>query len=188
LARDALVLIDIVNPLDFDGADRLVASMRRMHGPLSRLLADARRCDVPVVWVNDHHDQWSASLEELVRSCSEGPLSEVLRDLQPLPGEPTILKPRHSGFFQTSLASLLEQLDVDRLVLAGVQAHICVLFTAHDAHMRGYRVAMPRDVVAAETEADVEAALHIVERVLGADTAPADELRWRTAPDRHRQA
>ena len=40
----------------------------------------------------------------------------------------------HSGFFSTTLEILLERLHVQRLVIVGFAADICVLYTANDAY------------------------------------------------------
>ena len=50
------------------------------------------------------------------------------------------------------------------LVLTGVAANNCVLFTAHDAYMREFRLLVPRDCVASESEA--------VRRPLGRSSDP----------------
>ncbi|MGP0064143.1 MAG: cysteine hydrolase family protein [Isosphaeraceae bacterium] len=44
-----------------------------------------------------------------------------------------MLKPKHSGFFSTTLDVLLDDLGAKTLVLTGMAANICVLFTANDA-------------------------------------------------------
>jgi nicotinamidase-related amidase len=49
-----------------------------------------------------------------------------------------VLKPKHSGFFSTTLEVLLAYLGARTLVLTGVAGNICVLFTANDAYMRDY--------------------------------------------------
>lgn len=62
-----------------------------------------------------------------------------------------VLKPMHSGLYSTTLEVLLEYLRVDTLILTGISANICVLFTANDAYMRDYKLYVPRDCVASNT-------------------------------------
>ena len=56
----------------------------------------------------------------------------------------------HSGGFSTTLEVLLERLEVERLILVGFAADICVLNTANGAHMRAFKIAVPVDCVASE--------------------------------------
>lgn len=60
-----------------------------------------------------------------------------------------VLKPKHSGFYQTPLEVLLKHLGTQRLILTGVSTNSCVLFTANDAYMRDMQLAVPQDCVAA---------------------------------------
>ena len=52
------------------------------------------------------------------------------------------------AFYGTPLEFLLDELKVDRLIVTGLQAHICILFTAHDAFLRRYGLWVPADCVA----------------------------------------
>jgi nicotinamidase-related amidase len=63
-----------------------------------------------------------------------------------------VLKPKHSGFYATTLDVLLEYLKVDTLILTGIAANICVLFTANDAYMRDYQLFVPADCVASNAD------------------------------------
>ena len=78
----------------------------------------------------------------------------VARRLRPGREDYFILKPRHSAFYSTSLVPLLDFLGVRRLILAGIATNLCVLFTAHDAHMRGYPMVVLSDGCAAESDFD----------------------------------
>ncbi len=92
-----------------------------------------------------------------------------------------ILKPKHSAFFSTPLELLLERLGARALILTGLLAASCILFTAQDAHLRGYRVVVPSDCVAARSPEDQGRALRQLERGLGADIRPAATI-LRTTP------
>lgn len=173
---DVLVFIDCIHTLEFDGADQLLEPYLRLAAPLGDLADRARKAGIPVIWANDHFGQWNASLADLVRQARAGRGRPFLDRVQPLDGDLHVLKPRHSAFFQTSLEALLRTLEVRRLILCGVQAHSCVLFTAHDAHMWEYELAVPADGVASERPEDVDAALHVVRRVMHGDTRPCSEF------------
>jgi nicotinamidase-related amidase len=64
---------------------------------------------------------------------------------------------------------------VDRLVLCGQVTEQCVLYSALDAHVRHFKVAVPPDGVAAIYDHLAEAALEMMERNLSADLSAASE-------------
>ncbi|MPZ42728.1 MAG: isochorismatase family protein [Betaproteobacteria bacterium] len=175
--RPALLLIDFVNTLDFDGGARLsrraVAAARQTR----RLKERAHAEGVPTIYVNDHFGDWSANFDAVLQRCERSRLGRGLVALLcPQPGDLSILKPRHSAFYGTPLEFLLAELRIDGLILTGLQAHICVLFSAHDAYLRRYRLWVPVGCVASETAADERAALRHMAEVTGAEIRPYSSL------------
>lgn len=80
--------------------------------------------------------------------------------------------------------------DRDQIVLAGVEAHVCVSQTALDLLSLGYRVAIVADAVASRRTTDCDVALSRL-RDVGATltTAEAIVFEWcETADDRHFKA
>jgi nicotinamidase-related amidase len=168
----------VINDLEWDGGELLAPHFEAMTPRLLALKREARRLDLPVIYVNDNYGQWRSDQHQLVRHClREGVRGRAaVAPIVPDAEDYFVLKPMHSGFFATPLELLLDHLGVGTLVLTGVAGNICVLFTAHDAHMRGYRVAVPRDCIASNTVEDNEAAVRQMERVLHADTTPSPRL------------
>jgi nicotinamidase-related amidase len=177
-SRTALLLIDVINEMRFEGAERLVRSALRMTVPLRRLKSRAKAAGCPVIYVNDNFGQWRSDFRRLVEHCTTAdvPGRPVAERLRPDEDDYFVLKPKHSAFFGTTLDTLLEQLRVERLILTGVAANICVLFTAHDAHMRGYRLHVPEDCVASNTRRETQHALEHLRTVMAAVTAPSSRL------------
>lgn len=95
-----------------------------------------------------------------------------------------MLKPRHSAFYGTPLDFLLDEIGARRLVLAGLTADSCVMFTAHDAYLRDYALWIPRDCVAAPQARHARAALEHMARVLKATTSPSSTPLRRVWPAR----
>lgn len=174
----ALVLVDVVNPFTFDGAEDLLAHAGPAVDAIEDLAARARAAGVPVIYVNDHFGQWRESFDALVERCVSGavPGREVVRRLRPAEGDYHVLKPKHSGFFQTPLESLLAALGARRLVVAGFATDICVLATAMEASMRDFGLVVPQDACAAETAHAHAATLAHLRRVLHAETPPASAV------------
>jgi len=110
--RPALLLIDFMNPLDFDGADdlapRAVAAAQRAAILKSRMRA--RRA--PVIYANDNFGRWESNFEAIVNYCKKlgGAPAKLASTLAPSPGDRSVLKPRHSAFFGTPLEFLLDLL------------------------------------------------------------------------------
>jgi nicotinamidase-related amidase len=176
----ALLLIDVINDLDFPEADDLLRFALPMADSIADLKRRAKAADVPVIYVNDNFGRWQSNLQKTVEHASRpGSKGRVIVErLRPEEDDYFVLKPKHSGFFSTTLDVLLEYLRVETVVIAGVAANICVLFTANDAYMRDYRVIVPGDCVASNTEAENRAALEEMAKVLKADTRPSTELSF----------
>src|ERR1700726_1348356 len=157
----ALLLIDVINDLEFPEGDQLLGFALSMAHRIAPLKRRARREGVPVIYVNDNFGRWRSDFNAQVEHCLKDgmrgkPVVELLR-----PGEDDyfVLKPKHSGFFSTTLDTLLEYLGTRAVVLAGVAANICVLFTANDAYMRDLHVMVPSDCVISNTAQENDHAL-----------------------------
>jgi nicotinamidase-related amidase len=176
----ALLLIDVINALDFDGAENLLQHARPMAERLAALKVDARRHNVPVIYVNDNFGRWRSDFRSQVKYCLQPHIlgHSIAERLKPEDSDYFVLKPMHSGFFLTPLELLLKRLGTKTLILTGMATNICVFFTAHDAHMRGYRIVAPTDCSAAESQADHDLTLQQLQKVTDADIRPSTELNW----------
>lgn len=174
----ALLLIDVINAFDFEGSERLAKDAGEAAPRILALRERAHRAGVPVIYVNDNFGRWRSDFRATVAGCSEPsqPGSAVSRLLTPAGGDYFVLKPRHSGFYCTALELLLEQLAVKKLILVGFATNICVLFTASDAHMRGYEVIVPSDCTASNTPELTQQALDHMRIVSSARILPSTEL------------
>ncbi len=176
-----LLLIDVINDLEFEGGEDLLDHAVPMADRIARLQQRARREGVPVVYVNDNFGRWRSDLNAQVRHCLEDDVRgrPVVERLRPGDNDYFVLKPKHSGFFSTTLDVLLDYLGARTLILTGMAANICVLFTANDAYMRDFHLAVPSDCVASNTDEENRHAIEQMRRFLGADVRPSDELKFR---------
>lgn len=101
------------------------------------------------------------------------PLIDVLR---PEPNDYFVLKPKPSAFYTTTLELLLASLQVDRLIMTGISAEVCVLLSASDAYLSEFAVYVPADCVASDTVEHTQDALTYMKRVLKADITPGFEM------------
>jgi nicotinamidase-related amidase len=171
----ALVIIDMINDLAYPGADPLVAAAQAITSTLLALREEADQLGLPVVYVNDNFDQWHSERSRIVDHCRrpEAPARHIVETMAPREGDYFVIKPQFSGFYATNLQVLLPKLGVDRLVLVGQAADICVLFTAADAHMRDYGLWVPSNAVAGEDAQRAAWALEIMKNSMAARTDPA---------------
>jgi nicotinamidase-related amidase len=138
----ALLLIDVINPLDFPNGQALLKHALPMSEKLAGLKKVARGHGVPIIYVNDNFGRWRSDFRSQVNACLRPDVlgRPVAERLKPDEDDYFVLKPMHSGFYSTPLQLLLDRMETKTLILTGLATNICVYFTAHDAHMRGYRI------------------------------------------------
>jgi nicotinamidase-related amidase len=176
----ALLLIDVINDLAFDGSETIVGQAESMAGALARLKRRATAAGVPTIYINDNFGQWRSDFRRTVAHCTarSSPGHRVSRRLRPTGRDYFVLKPKHSGFFDTTLDTLLEALRIRRVILTGIAGNICVLFTANDAYMREYKIFAPADCIVSNTAADNDHALRQIKTVLKGNVGVSTRLRF----------
>ena len=178
----ALLLIDVINDFDFPEANQLLKHARPMAKKLLRLKRRAQKAGVPVIYVNDNFGRWKSDFRHTVEHCARnGRGSELVRLLRPEQNDYFVLKPKHSGFFSTTLETLLRYLETQTLILTGIAGNFCVLFTANDAYMRDFNLLVPSDCTVSNTKQENESALKIMKKFLKADTRLSSKIALRRA-------
>ena len=177
----ALLLIDVINDLAFEGSDVLVAQAEPMATRLAALKRRATAAGIPSIYINDNFGQWRSDFRRTVAHCTarSSPGRVVSRRMRPTSRDYFVLKPKHSGFYGTTLDTLLETLRIQRVILTGIAGNICVLFTANDAYMRELRIFAPADCIVSNTAGDNDHALRQMESVLKGNVSPSTRLRFR---------
>jgi len=176
----ALLLIDVINAMDFDGGERLAEHALPAAKALAELRRQAKALDVPVIYANDNFGKWRSDFREVVEHALEDvPGRPVAELLKPEKDDYFVLKPKHSAFYATTLDTLLKYLGTRRLVMGGFSGDVCVLFTAGDAYMRDLHVHVPSDCVASVSDEENRRALAYMRRVLDVRTAPSTAIDLR---------
>lgn len=174
--RSALLIVDMLNDLEFPGGEALLEQAMPVASAIGRL----RRCyhahQRPVIYANDNFGRWHADLDKVIEHARRvGSRGAVLSDgLLPGTEDYFVLKPRHSAFYETPLSTLLGKLEVEALAVVGIAGDDCVLRTALDAEMRGYALWVPTDAVASQTPLRNQRALACMNEVAGADITLVD--------------
>lgn len=174
----ALLLIDVINDLEFEGGEELLKQALPAAEKIAALKKRCQQAGIPAIYVNDNFGRWQSDFNKLLKHCLEEDVCgrPLVERLQPGEDDYFVLKPKHSGFFSTTLDTLLEYLQARTLILTGVAGNICVLFTANDAYMRDFHLVVPSDCIASNTREDNDHALELMKTVLKADTRPSTEL------------
>ncbi len=174
----ALLLIDVINDMAFEGAESLVRQAVPMAHRIAALKKRARAAKIPAVYINDNFGRWQSDFRKLVdHVLHDGvPGEEVARLLEPAEDDYFVLKPKHSAFFETTLDTLLAYLGATTLILTGVAGNICILFSANDAYMRDYVLWVPSDCTVSNTEEENAYALQQIEKVLKGNVTASSEL------------
>lgn len=169
----ALLVVDMLNPYDHEDADVLAEHAADMVEPLADLVRRAREDDVDVIYVNDNHEDFTASRHELVQRALDGRRPELVAPLVPPDDMAFLQKVRHSVFYGTALDHLLRRREVDTVILTGQVTEQCILYSALDAYVRHYAVCVVRDAVACIDPQLGDAALRMMERNMRAQVVEA---------------
>jgi nicotinamidase-related amidase len=182
----ALLLIDVINDLAFEGSAAIVPQAEAMAVRLAALKRRATAAGIATIYINDNFGQWRSDFRRTVAHCTalRSPGRRVSRRLRPTARDYFVLKPKHSGFYDTTLDTLLGTLGVRRVIVTGIAGNICVLFTANDAYMRDLRIFAPADCMVSNTAADNDYALQQIETVLKGNVAVSTRLKFRPTRSR----
>src|SRR4051794_39328912 len=152
-SRVALLLVDVINDMDFAGSEALVRQAIPMAKRLAALKERARALRIPAIYINDNFGKWRSDFRRLVEHCvsDDVPGREVATILRPTDDDYFVLKPKHSAFYATTLDLLLKYLSADSVILTGIAGNICILFSANDAYMRDLRLYVPNDCTVSNT-------------------------------------
>jgi nicotinamidase-related amidase len=174
----ALLLIDWINDLEFEGGDKLLAQALAAARATAALRRRAKQAGVPVIYCNDNFGKWRSDFRSLLEHVLQDEVrgKAIAELLKPGEDDYFVLKPKHSGFHSTTLEVLLDHLGASTLILTGIAGNFCVQFTAQDAYMRDFALIVPGDCMASEEEADNRHALAHMANTCKAETGPSSGI------------
>jgi nicotinamidase-related amidase len=177
-SRCVLLLVDVINDFDFPTSRQLLRFALPAARCIAALKKRLRARGIPAIYVNDNFGRWQSDFKKQVERCvSEDCVgAPIARLLIPSENDYFVLKPKHSGFYSTSLDVLLSYLGAEKLIITGFAGDICVLFTANDAYMRDYELIVPADCIASETAAATRNACQQMKRFLHAEVRASRQL------------
>ncbi len=172
MTKEALLIIDMLNDFVSGNAPLEVPDARKIIPAIKREIEEAGKTGRQVVYVCDRHESddkefvkfgWPSHAVKGTKGA------EIVDELMPDDNDIIIDKTTYSGFYNTLLDDVLRKSGIDSIRLTGCVTHICILFTASDAVLRGYNVSVVKDAVAGLEKQDHDAALRIMKNVLGVD-------------------
>lgn len=180
-AAAVLMLVDVINDLDFPGNEELVRRAPALARAIAALKGRCREAGIPTIYVNDNRRKWRSDFRAVVSHCREPkslgrPLVEAL---MPEADDYIVLKPKHSAFYATPLDTILSYLKTQTVILSGLTTAACVLLTAGEIHVRDLKLHVPADCVAGLSGRDHCRALDLMRISFHAVTTPSRHLNLR---------
>lgn len=180
--RPALIVID-VNVGFTDPGSPLVCDLDDVVAAIQRLLREARRVGLPVVYTTVAYtegDKRTAAafidkVPALLTLAAGSRWVEIDPRIAPQEGEPVLNKLFASAFFGTALSSFLAASGCDSLIVTGASTSGCVRATVVDALQHGYRPIVPREAVGDRNPAAHEANLYDIDAKYG-DVVSLDDV------------
>lgn len=172
----AVLVVDMLN--DFvTGAlkcDRGLAIVPKTK----KLLEGAREKGVPVIFCNDAHLK---DIDHELKLWGNHAIigtkgAEVIPELGLCEKDYVVPKRRYSGFFQTDLKLLLDELGVDTVIMTGLHTHMCVRHTSADAYQYGYSILVAKDATDSFTEEDYNYGIKYLKDTYGAEISDVDSI------------
>jgi ureidoacrylate peracid hydrolase len=159
----ALIVVDVQN--DFVSPEGSAAKRGDDVGAavamvpnLSRLIEEARRVGLTIIYIRTTHSDWTdtpswiyrTSQKSGLNTCREGSWGAEFYDgISPLTSERIVTKHRYSAFINTDLNTVLKARGIQSVLVCGVATNVCVETTARDGYMYDYYVTMIDDCSAA---------------------------------------
>ncbi|AST93950.1 MULTISPECIES: cysteine hydrolase family protein [Sutcliffiella] len=172
----ALLIIDIINDFQFGHGAVLAEKTQAFVPDLLALKKKLKKLKIPIIYVNDHYGIWQADYNKIIEKCSNIRSKHIIDILEPEQDDFFLIKPKHSAFYETALHTLLTELKIDSLILTGLAGNICVLFTANDAYMRGYKLYALKDCIASNNNHDNLHALTMMKNVMKATIVTSTDI------------
>lgn len=173
--KQVLLIVDMITAWDFEGADKMAADAAQVV-PVIGGIKDFVAGEIEIAYANDLEDGFHGSREMAVAAALSGRHPELVEPLVPAAGDAFIHKGQHSAFYGTPLAHLLKLSGADGVILTGQVTEQCILYTALDAHVRGYEITVTVDAVVSQDERLGTAALEMIERNMNGRLTTSAEL------------
>jgi nicotinamidase-related amidase len=164
--KAAILIIDVLQ--DFFNEGRLKDHRSQLTSNINSLTEFARTNQTPVIWVrqefkDDLSDAFMTMRKKNIKKTIENtPGCQLLPELVVDPTDKEVIKKRYSAFYNTNLEGMLKELQIDTLVVAGINTHACIRMAAIDAYQRDLELIIATDCIDSWSEKFQEATLEYI--------------------------
>lgn len=160
MGKTALLIIDMQNDFCLPEAPFEIKGAMSVTPQIKKAIDASRNCGLPIIYIIRHYRADGSDVEitryhDFIKkggACIRGTKgAEIIDELKPVKGDYIIVKQRWSAFFQTELDILLRRINVDQIVVTGIQTPNCIRATVWDANSLDYEVILLTDGTAAKT-------------------------------------
>jgi nicotinamidase-related amidase len=148
----ALVIIDMQE--DFFEEGGVLSNKRDMLTKhINELSSFCRKKNMPVIWVRqefheDLHDAFLIMRKRKIQKTIKGTAGcQILEELKKESEDIGVVKKRYSAFFRTELDEILDSMNINKVIIAGINTHACVRMTTIDAYQRDIEVILAIDCI-----------------------------------------
>lgn len=167
---EVLVIVDMQKDFCYPQGTLYIKGVEKIFENTKKVVERARDRDIKVFFTQDWHREDDEEFKVWPKHCIMNTWgAEIIDELRPKKEDYYVKKRRYSAFFATDLDLTLRELKVEKIFLCGVATNICVLHTAGDATMKGYKVAIIEDCTKALSDFDQEYAIRHMKNVFNAD-------------------
>jgi nicotinamidase/pyrazinamidase len=169
MAARALVIADMINDfLDPQGSLYVGEAGRTIIPFVAAKIAEERQQGAAVIFLADAHDPTDQEFRRFPPHGVKGTWgAEIISELEVKATDYRVEKTYFSGLLATELEDILQREAVEEVHLLGVCTSICIMETARDLDLKGYRVVVSRAGVADLNQEDHEWALERMARLFG---------------------
>ncbi|MEM2325280.1 MAG: isochorismatase family cysteine hydrolase [Archaeoglobaceae archaeon] len=166
---EALLVVDMQKDFCYKDGSLYVKDAEEIFKATNAVIKKARK-KMKVVFTQDWHRSDDEEFKVWPRHCIAGTKgAEIVDELEAQEDDYFIKKRRYSAFFGTDLDLLFRELKIEKIYICGVVTNICVLHTAGDASIRGYKVAVIEDCTKALSDYEQEYAIQHMKKVFNAE-------------------
>jgi nicotinamidase/pyrazinamidase len=169
MASRVVVIADMINDFMDPAGSLYVGEAGRAIIPfVAAKVREERRQGAAVVFLGDAHDPADPEFRRFPPHGIKGTWgAEVIPELEVQATDYRVEKTYFSGLLATGLKNILQQERPEEVYLLGVCTSICIMETARDLDLKGYRVVVYRAGVADLNQEDHEWALGRMARLFG---------------------
>ncbi len=174
---EALIIVDMQKDFCYPNGALYIQNAEEIFESMKKVVENARDRGMRIIFTQDWHRSDDEEFKIWPKHCIMNTWgAEIIDELKPREEDYFVKKRRYSAFFATDLDLTLRELRIDRVFICGVATNICVLHTAGDAAIRGYKVTIIEDCTKALSDYEQSYAIKHMKSVFSAEILNSREF------------